>query len=187
MENKIKIEEIQNVLAKADELYTEREISNALDDMAESINQRLQNKYPLCLSVMLGGLIPAGQLLPRLNFPLEIDYIHASRYRGNTSGSDLNWIKYPNISLENRTVLIIDDILDEGLTLQAIIKYCQQAGAQEILTAVLIEKTLDKQRPGIQQADFTGLTVPNRYVFGYGMDYQGQLRYVPGIYAVHGL
>ena len=188
MENQIKIVEIETVLAKADELYTEREISNALDDMAENINQRLQNKYPLCLSVMLGGLIPTGQLLPRLNFPLEIDYIHASRYGGNTSGSkDLNWIKYPNISLENRTILIIDDILDQGLTLQAIIKYCQQAGAQEIFTAVLIEKTLDKPRQGIQQADFTGLIVPNRYVFGYGMDYQGQLRYVPSIYAVHGL
>jgi len=187
MENQVKIEEIENILAKADELYTEREISNALDDMAEGISLRLQTKYPLCLSVMLGGLIPTGQLLPRLNFPLEIDYIHVSRYRGETSGSDLHWIKSPNISLENRTVLVIDDILDEGFTLQAIIEYCQQAGAQEVFTAVLIEKNLDKQRPGIQQADFTGLTVPNRYVFGYGMDYQGQLRYVPGIYAVHGL
>lgn len=187
MENQVEIEKIQTILAKADELYTEREISNALDDLAEGISQRLQNKYPLCLSVMIGGLIPTGQLLPRLNFPLEIDYIHASRYRGNTSGSDLHWIKYPNISLENRSILVIDDILDEGLTLQAIIKYCQQAGAEEVFTAVLIEKTLDKQRIGIQHADFTGLTVPNRYVFGYGMDYQGQLRYVPGIYAVHGL
>jgi len=186
MENKLDIEEIQNVLAKAELLYTEREVSNALDGMAEAISQRLQDKHPLCLSVMIGGLIPTGQLLPRLNFPLEIDYIHATRYRGTTSGRDLHWHAYPSTSLQDRTVLLIDDILDEGLTLQAIIKYCQQAGAEEVLSAVLVEKQL-KQRPGLQQADFAGLTVPNRYVFGYGMDYQRQLRYVPGIYAVHGL
>ena len=186
METQLKIEEIQNILAKADQLYTEREISDVLDEMAANIELRLQDKYPLCLSVMTGALLLTGQLLPRLNFPLEIDYIHASRYRGATSGSDLHWIKYPSISLQDRTVLVIDDILDEGLTLQAIVKYCQEAGAQEILTAVLVEKQLDN-RPGLPKADFTGLIVPNRYVFGYGMDYQGQLRYVPGIYAAHGL
>jgi len=186
MKNQLELSEIQNVLAKAEPLYTEREVSDALDDMAGIISQRLQDKHPLCLSVMIGGLIPTGQLLPRLNFPLEIDYIHATRYRGTTSGSDLQWIKYPSASLQDRTVLVIDDILDEGLTLQAIIKYCQEAGAEEVLSAVLVEKQLE-QRPGLQQADFTALTVPNRYVFGYGMDYQRQLRYVPGIYAVHGL
>lgn len=186
MDNQLNIEEIQNVLAKAEQLYTEHEISEALDDMATAISIRLQDKHPLCLSVMIGGLIPTGQLIPRLNFPLEIDYIHASRYQGATSGSDLHWIKYPNISLQDRTVLVIDDILDEGLTLQAIIKYCKEAGAKDVLTAVLIEKQLDS-RSGLQYADFTGLTVPNRYVFGYGMDYQGQLRHVAGIYAAHGL
>lgn len=186
MGKKIDIEYIQSILAKADQLYTEREVSDAFDDMATAISQHLQDQHPLCLSVMLGGLVPAGQLLPRLNFPLEIDYIHASRYRGTTSGSDLRWIKYPSISLQGRMVLIIDDILDEGLTLQALVQYCQEAGAQEVLTAVLVEKQLE-QRPGLLQADFTGLTVPNRYVFGYGMDYQGQLRYAPGIYAVQGL
>ena len=187
MENQLDIEEIQNVLVKADQLYAEREVSDALDDMAEAMCPHLQNKHPLCLCVMIGGLVPTGQLLPRLNFPLELDYIHATRYRGTTSGSDLQWIKHPSISLQNRTVLVIDDILDEGLTLQAIVKYCQEAGAKEVLTAVLVEKELGKQRPGLQEADFTGLTVPNRYVFGYGMDYQGQLRYAAGIYAAHGL
>ncbi len=186
MDNQLTLEEIQSVLAKADQLYTESELSESLDDMATAISMHLQDKHPLCLSVMMGGLIPTGQLIPRLNFPLEIDYIHASRYQGATSGNDLHWIKYPNISLQDRTVLVIDDILDEGLTLQAIKKYCIEVGAKEVFTAVLIEKKLE-QRAGLQYADFTGLSVPNRYVFGYGMDYQGQLRHVPGIYAVHGL
>jgi hypoxanthine phosphoribosyltransferase len=117
---------------------------------------------------------------------VEIDYIHVSRYQGATRGSNLQWIKLPSLSLEGRTVLIIDDILDEGLTLQAIVEHCFEKGAREVRTAVLVEKQLSS-RPGLARADFTGLLVPNRYVFGYGMDYQGQLRNVPGIYAVHGL
>ncbi len=177
---------IETILAKAEQLYTERQILDAIDEMAAEISQQLQDKQPICLSVMIGGLIPTGQLLPRLDFPLELDYIHATRYKKATTGGDLDWIKYPSINLENRTILVIDDILDEGLTLQAIVKYCLEAGAKEVFTAVLVEKELE-QRAGLQKADFTGLIVPNRYVFGYGMDYQGQLRYVPGIYAVHGL
>ncbi|MDM8569549.1 hypoxanthine-guanine phosphoribosyltransferase [Thiotrichales bacterium HSG1] len=186
MSEQLNTEEVLKVLAKADLLHSEQEILLAIEGMAADINQQLADKQPLCLPVMIGGLILAGQLLPRLDFPLVIDYIHASRYLGNTSGSTLNWIKQPTADLSDKTVLIIDDILDEGLTLQAIVKYCQDAGVKEVLTAVLVEKQLDS-RPGLQQADFTGLTVPNRYVFGYGMDYQEQLRYVPGIYAVHGL
>lgn len=182
----IEIATIQSVLAKAELLYTESQVSQAIEEMAMAINQELYQKHPICLSVMLGGLIPTGQLLPRLNFPIELDYIHASRYRGATHGSELHWIKHPDCQLKGRTVLIVDDILDEGLTLRAIVDYCKHAGAQEVFTAVLVEKELE-QRPGLQQADFVGLTVPNRYVFGYGMDYQGQLRYVPGIYAVQGL
>ncbi|BAP54499.1 hypoxanthine-guanine phosphoribosyltransferase [Thioploca ingrica] len=186
MNPQLDIETIEAVLAKADQLYTEREISAALDEIAGNITRQLHNKHPVCLSIMLGGLVPAGQLLPRLNFPVEIDYIHATRYRGATEGNELHWIKYPSISLENRTVLLIDDILDEGLTLQAVVEYCQQQGAEQVFTAALVEKQ-HKRRIGLQHADFTGLTVPDRYVFGYGMDYQNQLRYVAGIYAVHGL
>jgi hypoxanthine phosphoribosyltransferase len=185
MKPKIDIQTIDNVLAKADLLYDETQVSNALDEMAILISQRLQYKQPICLGVMLGGLVPTGQLLPRLDMPLELDYIHATRYRETTQGNELQWLKYPTLDLEDRLVLIIDDILDEGLTLQAIVDYCQQAGAEEVLTAVLVEKQLP-QRPGLTKADFVGLRVPNRYVFGYGMDYQGQLRQAAGIYAVHG-
>jgi len=186
MKDKINIEAVETVLAKAELLCSEREVNQALDDMAASISLKLQYRYPLCLSVMLGGLIPTGQLIPRLNFPLELDYIHATRYRDTTQGGTLQWKKQPTIELTERSILIIDDILDEGLTLKAIVDYCYHAGATEVLTAVLVEKIHDR-RQGLPHADFTGLTVPDRYVFGCGMDYQGQLRYVPAIYAVHGL
>ena len=177
---------IQNIWNKADLIHGEREIQLALDDMAENIHRHLDGKNPVCLVVMQGALVVAGQLLPRLNMLLEVDYIHATRYRGATQGGELHWIKQPDIALKDRNVLIIEDILDEGLTLKAIVEYCQQAGALEILTSVLVEKQLPS-RPGLQQADFSALRVPVRYIFGYGMDYQDQLRHVPGIYAVNGL
>jgi len=185
MKPKIDIQTINNVLAKADLLYNDVQVAQAFDEIALLINQQLQHKQPICLSVMLGGLVPTGQLLPRLDMPLELDYIHATRYRETTQGSELQWLKYPTLELKDRVILIIDDILDEGLTLQAIVNYCQQRGAEKVLTAVLVEKQLS-HRPGLTHADFVGLRVPNRYVFGYGMDYQGQLRHAAGIYAVHG-
>lgn len=185
MKPKIDIQTIDNVLAKADLLYTETQVSDAFDDMATLISQQLRHTQPICLGVMLGGLVPTGQLLPRLDMPLELDYIHATRYRESTQGNELQWLKYPTLDLKDRLILVIDDILDEGLTLQAIVEYCLQAGAIQVLTAVLVEKQLP-QRSGLMQADFVGLRVPNRYVFGYGMDYQGQLRHAAGIYAVHG-
>lgn len=179
-------EKLQAILDEADCLYTPEQVSAALDRMAVEINQRLADRPTLCLGVMLGGLIPTGQLLPRLRIPLTLDYIHASRYRGETQGSELHWLKYPKVSLEGKTVLIIDDILDEGLTLKALVEYCQEQKAAEVLTAVLVEKELPNPS-GLEKADFTGLVVPNRYVFGFGMDYQENLRSAAGIYAVKGL
>ena len=153
--------------------------------MASLINHQLHREETVCLSVMRGGLIPTAYLLPRLKIPLELDYIHATRYSEGIQGGELKWLKYPTVDLKDRSVLIIDDILDTGLTLQIIITYCQQANPKQILTAVLTQK-IKPQRPGLMQADFVGLYVPNVYVFGSGMDYQGNtLRHITGIYAVN--
>ena len=180
------ISNIQQVLDEADLLCSHTEVNEAFHQMAENINKQLKNKQILCLSVMLGGLIPTGQLLPLMKMPLELDYIQATRYHGTTQGTELHWLKYPSTPLRGRTVLIIDDILDQGLTLQAIVNYCKKSEAKEVLTAVLVEKQLE-QRQGLQKADFTGIYMPDRYLFGYGMDYHGQLRHANGIYAVKGL
>ena len=180
---KITPEEAQTALEKADLLFNAEEIENAITKMATSITARLSNHNPLLLPIMNGGLVVGGKLIPQLNFPLQIDYLHATRYRGETSGSELHWLKKPVQTLKDRVVLLIDDILDEGITLSAIIDYCHEAGAKEVLTAVLAEKILEQDKP-IQHADFTGLTVPNRYVFGYGMDYYEYHRNLAGIYAV---
>jgi hypoxanthine phosphoribosyltransferase len=175
-------DEVQAVLEQADILHTEAEVEAALDRMAADITVSLEGKNPLLLCTMIGGIVTAGKLLTRLRFPLTIDYIHATRYRGETSGAELHWLARPSESVAGRKVLIIDDIFDEGLTLQALIEDCKQAGAAGVYTAVLVEKQCDK-RCDIE-VDFLGLTVENKYVFGYGMDYKGYLRNAAGIYAV---
>jgi hypoxanthine phosphoribosyltransferase len=178
--------EVDEVLAEADLLHGDVEVQGALDRMAVKITERLAEACPLVLAVMVGGVIPAAELLARLAFPLQLDYLHVTRYRGGTRGGDLRWLVRPAQSLEDRVVLVVDDILDEGLTLQEIIGYCRQAGAREVYSAVLLEKQCARD-PAIRSADFTGLPVADRYVFGYGMDYKGYLRNARGIYAVRGL
>ncbi|TXK95642.1 hypoxanthine-guanine phosphoribosyltransferase [Methylococcaceae bacterium HT1] len=175
------LNEIELIQKHARLLHTETEVEAALDLMAEDINSRLATTNPLILCVMNGGIVTTGKLMPRFNFPLTLDAINVSRYGEQTSGNELNWLQKPISSLKNRTILIIDDILDEGLTLEAIYQYCQEQGASQIYSAVLVEKQLNKSKP--IQADFIGLSVADHYLYGYGMDYKGYLRNAAGIYA----
>ena len=109
--------------------------------------------------------------------------MHATRYRGDVRGQELEWIARPRTPLEGRTVLVLDDILDEGVTLAAILEDCRAQGARAVHSAVLVDKRIGRPRT-LERADFTGLSVPDRYVFGFGMDYRGYLRNLPAIYAV---
>jgi hypoxanthine phosphoribosyltransferase len=176
-----------NVFEEADLLASQDEVQRAIDRMAAEMTERLHDKRPLVLCVMNGGLIIAGQLLPRLHFPLEIDYVHATRYGNKTTGSGLQWKTMPKEDMRDRTVLLLDDILDEGVTLESLARYCREKGAREVFLAVLVEKLhLRKVIPGMR-ADFSGLDVGDRFLFGYGLDYKGFWRNAPGIYAVKGL
>ncbi|MCK9396561.1 MAG: hypoxanthine-guanine phosphoribosyltransferase [Methylobacter sp.] len=175
------LEEINRVRATADLLHSEQEVEAAIDKMAWEINIALADRNPLLLCVINGGIVAAGKLLTRLTIPLTIDSIHASRYQNQTSGGSIKWLVQPETPLKGRTVLIVDDILDEGITLAAICQYCREHGAAAVYSAVLADKILDHQKP--VTADFIGLKVENRYLFGYGMDYKGYLRNVAGIYA----
>jgi hypoxanthine phosphoribosyltransferase len=176
-------EESQTVLVRAERLFTPAEVEAAVDRMAEEINLRLCDENPLLLCVMVGGMVLGGMLLPRLRFPLQVDYLHVTRYHGDTSGSQIRWIKHPDIPLRGRVVLVVDDVLDEGITLAAIVEACEAEGAREILTAVLVDKV--RERPeGVARTNFTGIQTVDRYLFGYGMDFKNYLRNADGIYAV---
>ena len=177
------LETINAVSSRATCLYSEQEVEMAIDAMASVISGRLHGHNPILLCVMNGGLILTGRLAVRLKFPLQMDYLHATRYRNKTRGADLHWERYPSISLEGRLVVVIDDILDEGDTLAAVMAYCQAQGAREVLSAVLVDKQHDRKTTNLK-ADFVGLEVPDYYLYGYGMDYKGYLRNAPGIFAV---
>ena len=176
-------DEVSAISANAVCLHGPEAVQRALDRMAEAITDELGDSFPVILCVLTGGIIPTGHILTRLSFPLETDYLHATRYRGETRGEDVHWLSKPGTSLQGRTVLVIDDILDEGHTLAQIIEYCRGEGASQVFTAVMIEKLHDRRVPGVA-ADFIGLQVGDRYVFGFGMDYKHYLRNLNGIYAL---
>jgi len=175
-------EEAWKVYQEADCLYSRKDVEQALNRIAGAIENRLCRDNPLILCVMTGAVVAVGELLTRLDFPLELDYIHATRYGRETSGGELAWIAKPRLAMAGRTVLVVDDILDEGMTLEAIIEHCRAEGAREVLSAVLVEKR--HERKNTLEPDFVGVSVEDRYVFGFGMDYKGYLRNAPGIFAV---
>lgn len=181
------LEHIQQVMREADCLHPRAEVEAAISRVAAQIGEQLRDSNPLVFCVMNGGLIFAGQLLTQLDFPLEQSYLHATRYRNETRGGELDWKARPDVSFAGREVLVIDDILDEGHTLMAIVDFCRQAGARQVYTAVLLDKQHQRKGDPAFRADFVGLECADRYVFGYGMDYRGYWRNAPGIFAVRGL
>lgn len=173
---------IQEILSQAECVYTFAEIDVALNDLARRLNADYANTEPVFLCVMNGSVMTAGHLLPKLNFPLQLDYIHATRYGDALSGGDLHWHHKPTTNLAGRQVVLIEDIFDEGITLQALRAYCEDAGAMSVRCVTLINKQHDN-KIGIEP-EYIGLMVPNKYVFGFGMDYQGYWRNTDAIYAV---
>ncbi len=181
------VDQLNRLLREADLLASGNDVETAIARMAGEITGRLSDSSPLVITVMNGGLIFAGQLLTRLFFPLETDYLHATRYGDRTRGEELDWIVKPKIDIRGKTVLLLDDILDEGVTLSSVVAYCIKNGAKEVLTAVLVEKLHGRKAfPGIK-ADFVGIEIEDRFVVGYGLDYKGFWRNAPGIYALKGV
>lgn len=176
--------QIQEIYRTATCLHTKQDIEIALDRMAVEIHAELAELNPVLLTVLKGGIVLAGNLLPRLDFPLEIDNIHVTRYQGEVQAGELHWKIKPETSLQDRVVLILDDILDLGLTLSAVIDYCAAQGAKKIYTGVLVDKKVHRSDKGLPKADFVALSVEDRFIFGYGLDYKEYLRNAPGIYEV---
>jgi hypoxanthine phosphoribosyltransferase len=158
------------------------EIDRALDAMARDITADLATLRPVAIAIMNGGLVVAGQLLTRLPFPLECDYIHVRRYGRLTHGGELEWIAGPHLDMRGRTVLLIDDILDEGRTLAVVKEALLARGAAEVRIAAFARK--DRGEPPAIEADYVGVEVPNLFVFGFGMDVDGAFRNLPAIYAL---
>ena len=177
-------EQARELWANSEEIVSAQAVQQSLDCMAREITDKMGDRFPLVLSVMGGAVVFTGMLLPKLEFPLEFDYIHLSRYNNKTVGGEMQWRVAPRESVKDRTVLVLDDILDEGETMAAIRQRIMDMGAREFYAAVLCEKTLAKAKP--MHPDFCGFTVPDRYVFGCGMDAKGYWRNLGTIRALKG-
>jgi hypoxanthine phosphoribosyltransferase len=179
------LNELKSMQENAVCLHTIEEIETAINKVAKEMNEQLVGKNPLFLCVMNGAVIFMGHLVTRLNFPLQMDYVHASRYQGEMNGGKLCWFSKPSVPLKGRTVILVEDILDTGATLASIKQYCHEQEAEAVYMAALIDKDHPRVEGGVEKCDFTGLYVEDKFLIGYGLDYQGYFRNLPGIFAVN--
>ena len=177
------LQEVIRIRDYADLIITENEVHCAIDQIGTNLNKVINETVPVFLCVMKGGLPFTSELMKRTQIPLELDYVHVDRYRDKTQGSSIHWHKEPSIDLTNRFVVLLDDIFDEGYTMQELIAYCIENGANKVMSAVLLKKILGNKCTDYEP-DFVGLTIEDRYVFGWGMDYKGYWRNLTNVYAV---
>ncbi|MDR2195104.1 MAG: hypoxanthine-guanine phosphoribosyltransferase [Gallionellaceae bacterium] len=174
--------EARAALRNAELIRSATEVQAAVARVAQEIDAVLNGACPLVLSVMDGAIVFTGQLLPLLSFPLDLGYVHVSRYGDERQGGALRWKVEPDERVQGRTVLVVDDVLDEGETLAAIKARVLDRGATACYCAVFAEKMTG--RPKAARADFVGMELPDRFVFGFGMDLNGAWRNLPEVYAV---
>jgi len=176
----------RDLLARAEELVSADTVQAAVRNVAEVLNKRFDSdaagEFPLVLGVMGGAVVFTGHLLPQLSFPLEFDYIHVTRYGDQDRGGEVVWKVIPRQNVAGRTIIVVDDILDEGETLAHVKQRLLDMGAAEVILAVFADKELGKQKP--VQADIVGLTIPNKFVVGFGMDAHGYWRNLPGLWVI---
>lgn len=175
--------EPSDILVYSKCLWPENRLQEVYDNLSQRISEDLADLNPLILCVMNGGLFLTAALLQRMHFLLELDYIHVTRYQGKTESGQVQWIHFPADRIKGRNILIVDDILDIGITLREIKTACDRAGASDIKSVVLALKQHDRRVQGVS-ADYMGVEVADHYVFGCGMDYKGYYRNLNAIYAI---
>ena len=179
----LQLEQALEIHQQADVLFSAEEVDTAVAVVAKQLVTDYENDFPLLLCVMNGGLYMTAQLMRNLEFPMTLDYVHATRYRLATLGRDVLWKAYPQNSLKDRHVIIVDDIFDQGYTLEEVRAYCEQQGARSCKSVFLIRKTHQRKKADIQ-ADYVALECDDRYVYGSGMDLRTHFRNLSGIYSI---
>lgn len=174
------------LIQNAEEIFDAATVKDAVKKVADTLNERFGNPedeaFPLVLGVMGGAVVFTGQLLTQLDFPLEFDYIHVTRYGDDDQGGQVVWKVIPRSNVAGRTIIVVDDILDEGETLAHVKQRLLDMGAAEVILAVFADKDIKRAKP--VQADIVGLTIPNKFVVGFGMDVYGYWRNLPGLWAI---
>ena len=181
--NQLSSAELQQIKQNSDLIYSQEQIAVAVEKMASLLEAKIDNKNAILICVMNGGITLSADLSRKLACDVRFDYLQVARYRDKTVGGSLHWLKEPQTSLEGQTVVLVDDIYDEGYTMEELVSYCEKHGASEVITAVLLYKQKTSPQVG-NRPDIYGLEVTDRYVYGYGMDYKGHMRNLPAIYAI---
>ena len=179
----MQIEQALDIHQQAQQLYSQDAVDQAIQSLAKQLSPRFEQEFPLLMCVMNGGLYLTGQLMRYWEFPMTIDYVHATRYRLSTLGRDVLWKAYPQNSLKDRHVIIVDDIFDQGYTLQDVRNYCMKQGARKCTSLFLIRKSHDRKRADIE-ADHVALECDDLYVYGSGMDFHSHFRNLPGVFGI---
>lgn len=179
----MQIQQALEIHQDAEQLFTQEDVDQAIASLAGRLTPQMENEFPLLMCVMNGGLYMTGQLMRYWEFPLTVDYVHATRYRLSTLGRDVLWKAYPQNSLKDRHVIIVDDIFDQGYTLEEVKKYCMAQGAKKCTSVFLIRKSHERKKADIE-ADHVALECEDIYVYGSGMDFHSHFRNVSGIYAI---
>ena len=161
-------------------LFNREEVAAAVQKMADEINEYYGDEPLIFISVLTGAIIPAAWLITKLKMPIQMDFVHATRYRGGLYGAELEYRVPPRLDLEGKNVLIVDDIFDEGNTLAAIKGSVEKRKAGSVKMAALVRKDHDRGLPR-DYVDFVGLDVPDVYVFGCGMDAYEEWRHLDEI------
>ena len=182
----IHVNRARALLEHAEEIVDAAGVQKAVKHVADSLNERFgkadDDAFPLVLGVMGGAVVFVGQLLPQLRFPLEFDYIHVSRYGDDDQGGRVVWKVIPRPNVAGRTIIVLDDILDEGETLAQVKQRLLDMGAAEVIITVFADKAIKRIKP--YNDDIVGLTIPNKFVVGFGMDVYGYWRNLPGLWAI---
>lgn len=165
------------------QLHDLHAIDSALEVVAQELNQRFQGQSVTVINILQGGMVTTANLLVKLTFLVELDSIYATRYRNRTEGYELEWKQYPSTDLNGKTVILVDDIFDEGVTISKVKQYCLDHGAKEVIVVILLDKQHARKLTP-DKPDYVALSVPDVYVFGFGLDYHGRYRNAPGIYAL---
>ncbi len=180
------VDRARTLLQNAEEIFDADAVQRAVTDVADKLNARFDRPddetFPLVLGVMGGAVVFVGQVLPQLRFPLEFDYIHVSRYGDDDQGGQVVWKVIPRPNVAGRTIIVLDDILDEGETLAHVKQRLLDMGAAEVIIAVFADKAIKRTKP--LKADIIGLTIPDKFVVGFGMDVYGYWRNLPGLWAI---
>lgn len=176
---------LREILENSTLIADKREVEAAVEFLGEAVNAHYGDREIILLIVMTGAVMPAAWLAAKLKMPVQMDFVHATRYAGQTEGGEIEFRVPPRLNLEGHDVLIIDDIYDIGLTLQMIEGYCESRGARSVNSAVLVRKVHDRETTGTLPK-FIGMEVEDKYIFGCGMDVYENWRHLDEIRALEG-